>query len=213
METAAVILAGGGSRRMGRDKGALTLGGEAFLDLLARRYRSCADRVYVSVARPGARALPPGAEELPDLRPGQGPLAGLEAAFASTPAERVFLTAVDLPFGEPALARLLLDALGEWDACLLRRAGRPEPLFAAYRRSCLPQVRACLDGGQRAMGALLDRLDCRFLEGRALAGFDLDRALFNANTPEDWTRAERLYAGRGAGALPGGRRGGGTGKI
>ena len=212
METAVVILAGGGSARMGRDKSRLPLGGRPLAEALAERYRPLGEAVYLSVSHPAEPAVP-GAVLLPDLRPGQGPLAGLEAAFASTPAERVFLTAVDLPFGEPALARFLLDALGEWDACLLRRAGRPEPLFAAYRRSCLPQVRACLDGGQRAMGALLDRLDCRFLEGRALAGFDLDRALFNANTPEDWTRAERLYAGRGAGALPGGRRGGGTGKI
>ena len=212
METAVVILAGGGSARMGRDKSRLPLGGRPLAEALAERYRPLGETVYLSVSHPAEPAVP-GAALLPDLRPGQGPLAGLEAAFASTPAELVFLTAVDLPFGEPALARLLLDALGEWDACLLRRAGRPEPLFAAYRRSCLPQVRACLDGGRRAMGALLDRLDCRFLEGRAPAGFDLDRALFNANTPEDWTRAERLYAGRGAGALPGGRRGGGTGKI
>ena len=209
METAVVILAGGGSARMGRDKSRLPLGGRPLAEALAERYRPLGEAVYLSVSHPAEPAVP-GAVLLPDLRPGQGPLAGLEAAFASTPAERVFLTAVDLPFGEPALARLLLDALGEWDACLLRR---PEPLFAAYRRSCLPQVRACLDGGRRAMGALLDRLDCRFLEGRALAGFDLDRALFNANTPEDWARAERLCAGRGAGPLPGGRRDGKTGKI
>lgn len=212
METAVVILAGGGSARMGRDKSRLPLGGRPLAEALAERYRPLGEAVYLSVSHPAEPAVP-GAVLLPDLRPGQGPLAGLEAAFASTPAERVFLTAVDLPFGEPALARLLLDALGEGDACLLRRAGRPEPLFAAYRRSCLPQVRACLDGGRRAMGALLDRLDCRFLEGRALAGFDLDRALFNANTPEDWARAERLCAGRGAGPLPGGRRNGKTGKI
>ena len=116
--------------------------------------------------------------------------------------------------GKSTVGQLLAEKLGEKDACLIRRnSGKQEPLFAAYRRSCLPQVRACLDGGRRAMGALLDRLDCRFLEGRALAGFDLDRALFNANTPEDWARAERLCAGRGAGPLPGGRRGGETGKI
>ena len=213
MKTIAVILTGGMSRRMGRDKGTILFeNGETLIARLVRRYGAEFDGVYVSVNEAG-RFDTAGAPELVDLRPGQGPMAGLETAFARTDADLVFLTAVDLPFGEPALARLLLDALGEWDACLLRRAGRPEPLFAAYRRSCLPQVRACLDGGRRAMGALLDRLDCRFLEGRVPAGFDLDRALFNANTPEDWARAERLCAGRGAGPLPGGRRDGKTGKI
>ena len=185
IQTAVVILAGGRSSRMGRDKRALPLGGRTLAEALAERYRPLGEAVYLSVGTPG-EPVPPGVLPLPDLRPGQGPLAGLEAALASTGAERVFLTAVDLPFGEPALARLLLEGLEGHDACLLSRR---EPLFAAYRRTCLPHVRACLDGGRRAMGALLDRLDCRFLGAE---GFDLERVLVNADTPEDWRRAEEL---------------------
>ena len=182
METAAVVLAGGRSARMGRDKAGLTLDGEDFLARLTARFRERFDRVYVS--GPGG---------LPDLRPGEGPLAGLESAFFHTGAERIFVTAVDLPFADPVLARLLLDGLGERDACLIRRrSGRVEPLFAAYRRTCLPQVQACLEEGRRAMGALLDRLDCRVVEERDLPGFDLDRLLLNVNTPADYRRAEKI---------------------
>ena len=115
------------------------------------------------------------------------------APFSHTGAERIFVTAVDLPFADPVLARLLLDGLGERDACLIRRrSGRVEPLFAAYRRTCLPQVQACLEEGRRAMGALLDRLDCRVVEERDLPGFDLDRLLLNVNTPADYRRAEKI---------------------
>ena len=185
IQTAVVILAGGRSSRMGRDKSRLPIGGRTLAETLAERYQPLGEAVYLSVGTPG-EPEPPGVLPLPDLRPGQGPLAGLEAALASTGAERVFLTAVDLPFGEAALAKLLLEGLEGHDACLLSRR---EPLFAAYRRTCLPHVRACLDGGRRAMGALLDRLDCRLLEAE---GFDLERVLFNANTPEDWRRAEEL---------------------
>ena len=182
METAAVILAGGGSSRMGRDKAGLTLGGEDFCTMLVSRFRREFGKVWVS-----------GVRELPDLRPGQGPLAGLETAFVRTGAERLFVAAVDLPFADPALARLLMDRLGEKDACLIRRRdGRTEPLFAAYRRSCLPHVRACLDQGRRAMGALLDRLDCRIIEEETLPGFDLERILFNVNTPQDYLHAEKI---------------------
>lgn len=182
MEREAVILAGGRSSRMGRDKAGLTLGGEDFLTRLVTRFRGSFDRVWVS-----------GRWELPDLRPGQGPLAGLETAFVRTGAERLFLTAVDLPFGDPALARLLLEKLGEKDACLIRgNGGKPEPLFAAYRRSCLPHIQACLDEGRRAMGALLDRLDCRVVEEGDLPGFDLEHVLFNVNTPEDYRHAEKI---------------------
>lgn len=182
MELAAVILAGGRSSRMGRDKAGLTLDGEAFLTRLVSRFQEAFDRVYVS--GPGG---------LPDLRPGQGPLAGLESAFVRTGAERLFVTAVDLPFADPALARLLADRLGEQDACLFRRRdGRMEPLFAAYRHSCLPHIQACLDQGRRAMGALLDRLDCRLVGADELPGVDLERMLFNVNTPEDYLWAEKI---------------------
>lgn len=192
METAAVILAGGRSRRMGRDKAELALGEDTFLSALVRRYRPLFGRVWVSVSRPGVR-LPAGAAELPDLRPGQGPLAGLESAFGAAGAELVFLTAVDLPFGDPALVRRLMERMGGAEACLIRRKnGRLEPLFALYRASCLPALTACLDRGRRAVGALLDRVDCRLVEEEELPGFDLERVLFNVNTGEDYRRALEL---------------------
>lgn len=182
METAAVILAGGRSSRMGQDKAGLILEGTDFLTRLKARFQTEFGTVWVS-----------GREGLPDLRPGQGPLAGLETAFVRTGAEQIFLTAVDLPFGDPALARLLMDRLEEKDVCLIRRDnGKLEPLFAAYRRSCLPHIQACLDEGRRAVRALLDRLDCRLVEERELESFDLERILFNVNTPADYCLAEKI---------------------
>lgn len=182
MEAAAVILAGGRSSRMGRDKAGLTLGGADFLTRLTSRFQGTFRQVWVS-----------GPEGLPDLRPGQGPLAGLETAFVRTGAERIFFTAVDLPFADPALASLLVEKLGEKDACLIRRnSGKLEPLFAAYSSSCLPHIQTCLNEGRRAMGALLDRLDCRVVDEGELSGFDLEQILFNVNTPEDYSHAEKI---------------------
>ena len=185
--TIAVVLSGGQSRRMGRDKAGLTLEGQSFLDRMTEGLAPLFDQVYVSVDRPGRY---PGRKELPDLRPGQGPLAGLEAAFLRTGAEAVFLTAVDLPFASPDLARRVLAGAGDGDACVIRRRdGGVEPLFALYRRSCLPALTACLNEGRRAVKALLDRVDCLWLEEDDLGGFDLERALWNINTQTDFRRA------------------------
>lgn len=185
--TIAVILSGGQSRRMGRDKAGLTLEGQSFLDRMTEGLAPIFGQVYVSVDRQGRY---PGRKELPDLRPGQGPLAGLEAAFLRTGAEAVFLTAVDLPFASPDLARRVLAGAEDGDACVIRRRdGGVEPLFALYRRSCLPALTACLDEGRRAVKALLDRVDCRWLEEDELGGFDLERALWNINTQTDFRRA------------------------
>ena len=185
--TIGVILSGGQSRRMGRDKGDLRLGEHTLLERMAGGLAPLFDGIYVSVDRPGRY---PGCRELPDLRPGQGPLAGLETAFLRTEAEAVFLAAVDLPFAPPALASRVAAETREGDAVVIRRRdGAPEPLFALYRRSCLPAVSACLDRGSRAMKALLDRVDCRWVEEAGLPGFDLDRALFNVNTRAELRRA------------------------
>lgn len=183
----AVILAGGQSRRMGRDKAELPLAGQSFLDRMAGELSPLFDRVYVSVDRPGRY---PGYQELADLRPGQGPLAGLEAAFLRTGAEEVFLAAVDLPFAGRALAaRVLAEARGGDAWVIRRRDGAAEPLFALYRRSCLETLTGCLDQGRRAVKALLDRVDCRWLEEDELPEFRLDQALWNVNTGADYRRA------------------------
>ncbi len=183
-----VILAGGQSRRMGHDKASLPFGGGTFLTHLVNVYQATFP-VSVSVARRGQFDTA-GAEEIADLVPGQGPLAGLQAAFRQTDADIIFFTATDLPFGSPALAEALLSLLGEHQAAVIRRSdGKIEPLFAAYRRSVLPDAEENLAQGRRALSALLEKLDVRWIDEDELAGFDLNRALDNLNTPEDYHRA------------------------
>ena len=191
MKTIAVILTGGMSRRMGRDKGALILEGETLIARLVRRCGPAFDGVYVSVNQAG-RFNTAGAPELVDLHPGHGPMAGLEAAFAQTDADLVFLTAVDLPFGTPGLARRLAELRGEEDLCYIRRAdGRPEPLFALYTRACQVPLAACLEEGRRSFRALFERVRAREVREEE-DGVPLDRLLMNVTCPEDLERAQAL---------------------
>ena len=187
-DTICVILAGGQSSRMGRDKALLPIAEGTFLSRLIEIYR---DRFPVFVSVGEADRFPhPSAGEITDLRPGMGPLAGLEAAFLKTDADLVFLTATDLPFGTVKLAEFLLERIGDCDACLIRRRdGGLEPAFAVYRRSCLPALQSCLDTGRRSVRGLLEHLSVRYVEEDALPGFDLDRMLMNVNTPENYAKA------------------------
>lgn len=190
MKTICVILSGGKSSRMGRNKAELPLGGETFLQRLVRQY-SPAFPVYVSVARPGQYDTF-GAGELVDLHPGIGPLAGLEAAFLETDADLVFLTATDLPFGTLALAEKLLALRGDADACVIRRTdGKPEPAFGVYSRNCLPALEQCLKENRRAFRGLLDRVEVRWAEEAELPEFSLSRLLQNVNTPEEYEKAAK----------------------
>ena len=155
---------------------------------LIETYRARFD-VAVSVREAGQFDTA-GAPELLDLHPGQGPLAGLEAAFRQTEAEVVFLTATDLPFGDAGLAEELLRRLGDAEACVLRRReGKIEPLFGVYRRGCLPAVERCLKEGRRSCRGLLDQIRVRWVEEDEISNWDLEQVLQNVNTPEEYQRA------------------------
>lgn len=159
---AAVILAGGASRRMGRDKATLPYDGttlvERMVDILKPR---CAP-VFV-IAAPG-QALPTlDAEVLRDEVRGVGPLLatarGLRAA-AEAGSELAFVSAVDMPLLSVDLldqltgpaVRLRADVVLPWD-------GRDHYLAGVYRTSLAPKAAELVAVGERSMRSLVERVD------------------------------------------------------
>ena len=132
---------------------------------------------------------------------GGGPLVGLETALLATDADAVLLVGGDMPALHPAALGLVLAARSSAEAVVPRVAGRCEPLHARYGQRVLPRVRALLDGGRRALMALLDELDVEYVEEEGLRAADPSGlTLANVNTPEDLARIERCLC-----SLPGAR--------
>lgn len=180
-----VILTGGGSRRMGRDKAMLPIGGKTMLQHLIDKY-SALGPVAVSVNRAGRFPFT-GAMELVDRYPDMGPLNGIVSAFEDTEEDTVFMTGTDLPFGDTALVERLSGLMGDADACIMRRGKKGfEPLFAIYRRSCGEKASECLAAGEKSIRSLLEAVSVRYVEPDELPGFDLDRILMNVNTAEEY---------------------------
>jgi molybdopterin-guanine dinucleotide biosynthesis protein A len=191
-----VILAGGQSRRMGRDKLSLEVGGLALIEHV--RNALAADCQEILVVG-GETIRLEGARRVPDERAGrQGPLAGIEAGLAASKHDHVFVAAGDMPFLSPGLVGYVLERLGRGDAVAVipRHGGRSHPLCGAYVRALLPRVSAALDGGARAVGEFLDglgRVEHVEVELRRFGRPDL--LLMNVNSPGDLERARR-EAGR-----------------
>ena len=181
-----VILTGGASRRMGRDKALLPIGGRTMLQYLIDKYSASLGPVAVSVNTPGRFPFE-GAIELVDRYPGMGPLNGIVSAFEETEAESIFMTGTDLPFGEPKLVKRLYELMGDAEACIMRRGEKGfEPLFAIYRRSCGEKAAACLAGGRKSIIGLLESVNVRYVEPEELSDFELGRILMNVNTVEEY---------------------------
>lgn len=183
---AAVLLAGGASRRMGRDKATLPFSGpngpttmvEHVVSLLRPR---CAP-VFV-VAAPGQPLPALQADVLRDEVRGVGPLLatgrGLRAA-ADAGLELAFVCAVDMPFISAELidelagraAGLGVDVVVPWD-------GRDHYLAGVYRTALAERVDALVAAGERSMRALVDTVDTQRIV------MPEQRSLTNVNTAAD----------------------------
>lgn len=182
-----VILAGGSSRRMGRDKAMLPYEGTTLLQYLINKYRTLGS-VMVSVNYAGKYAFE-GAIEIVDRYPDCGPLNGLVSVFDYTDEDSVFLTAVDLPYGDPTLAKQMELLRGEADICALRRGKKGvEPLFAVYSRLCGIAAEKCLESGKKSVFQIMEQFNVRYIDPEEVAEFDLEHIMTNVNTPEEFQK-------------------------
>lgn len=166
---------------MGTDKALLELEGEALLERAARRVEAAAGCVAV-VGDPDRYGRFPW-PVVPDTRPGEGPLAGIEAALASPYAALWnLIVACDMPHLEPALlARLLAEARRRQPDCVAAYSSRGiEPLCAVYARSFLAVARRALDAGERKVRDAFEGLQVVHVWA------ENEAAVTNVNTPAEW---------------------------
>lgn len=185
-DVTALVLAGGKSSRMGCDKLLLELNGLTMLEGACAFARTLTDKVLVAAgSKTHFNALPEGCRAVYDETPGLGPLGGLCAGLGAAETEYVLVFAGDMPNLSPEAAAQLYAAIGSADICLFQKDGRPEPLFALYRRRVLPAAQIALKSGQLQLAALIGSLDARILD------WDTDTLFTNLNTPEDYESACR----------------------
>lgn len=183
-----VVLAGGQSRRMGRDKALLQVNGETLLARTVRLVATATHGVLV-VGRTAGEMPTPDVRAVRDDEPGRGPLGGIATALRTIRTERAFVVGCDMPLLQPVLIRFLVALDHDWDAVVPRTLYGPEPLHAVYARSCLPIVETCLREGERSVTALLAHVRTRYVEPAEWSPYDPEGLSFlNANTPDEWRR-------------------------
>ncbi|MBE9042831.1 molybdenum cofactor guanylyltransferase [Pleurocapsales cyanobacterium LEGE 10410] len=189
-EVTAIILAGGESSRMGKDKALLTIGNDTLLSRICLVAKECTNRVYVVTPwiEKYQNVLPSNCQlvrEKPimDCR-SNTPTIGFAQGLRLVETEWVLLLACDLPRLSssqvkqwlPALATVLPTEI----ALLPRNSQGWEPLCGFYRQSCLSLLETYIKDGGRSFQSWLAKYPVKELPLS-------DRTcLFNCNTPEDW---------------------------
>ena len=181
---AAVLLAGGQSRRMGRDKALLPLPDgrllwERQLDVL----ESLGPK-EMFISGPPREGFPKDVPLLSDEHPGLGPLSGIAAALEAMTSPLLMVLAIDLPAMSAPFLRALLASSREEMGVVPRHddpRGYYEPLAAVYPRDCLEVTQEKLRAGELALQGFIQTAS-PFLQTHLIT--TQERALFvNWNEP------------------------------
>lgn len=188
------ILAGGQSRRMGRDKALLPWSSPhprerqqsqpLLVHMLTIARAAGADRIVVSGAPEKYGAFAPC---IPDQFPGAGPLGGIASILRALPGPPVLALACDMPLMLPEFLRWLWARAqpGHWTVPCTA-PDRPEPLCAVYASELLPFMDAALAAGDYKIARALAAAPQTCLTPAALTAAGFDLAIFrNCNTPAD----------------------------
>ena len=199
MEVNTIILAGGKSVRLGRDKIVEKLGTKSLLEQVVSRVQSLSKRIIVVTANErnfSELTDRPDITVVSDIIPGQGALGGVYTGLITSDTRYNLALAADMPFLNESLLRYLIEVSDGYDFILPHFDDLYEPLHAVYSRDCIPAIETLFQQHEKAIVKLFPYVKVRFLDAAEIDRFDPRHlSFFNINTPEDLERAKEIAGG------------------
>ncbi len=201
MKNSAIILAGGFSKRFGRDKGLIELARKPLVLHVVDKTSAIVDEIVVVVSsniqrKKFQRFLNHRASVIVDEQNAQSPLVGALTGFGHVQGNYSLLLPCDTPFVSAQVAQLLLDlCVGKSAAVPRWPNGYVEPLQATYHaKSAYKATKIALEEGKFNLRSMLAHLSgIRYISTTVLKTLDPRlMTFFNINMPEDLKKAEYI---------------------
>jgi molybdenum cofactor guanylyltransferase len=157
-QLSAVLLAGGESRRMGRDKAEILFHGEPLWSVQIGLLRALKPFELLVSARKDPSWRPPDACFVPDASPSRGPLGGLAASLGQMRGTHLLALAIDMPFMTHECLLSICREIEPSRGVLPMIGSRAEPLAAIYPREALPDFEAAMCGNDYSLQRLTRQL-------------------------------------------------------
>ncbi|TGB04588.1 molybdenum cofactor guanylyltransferase [Halobacillus salinus] len=189
MTPAGLILAGGGSTRMGQDKAGLPLGDKTVLRLIYEQLNKVTSHVVVN-----SNVERNGYENVSDVIQDGGPLAGIHAGLLHTEADWLVVSACDTPFISKEVYEVLLQSKGpNTQVVVPYYQGRHQPTSAIFHQSCLAPLERILQEGERKVSRLFDEVQVQpVVRYGSVPAPILEEHFFNMNTLQDYEEAKQM---------------------
>lgn len=195
MKIAAVILAGGKNRRLGRTKALEITDGKSLIERVVERLKPLTDEILVVTSRERLGLPFAGkAEILADLYPDKGPLGGICTGLLGSRSSRCLVVACDMPFLNTRLLGYMVKLSRDFDAVVPELGeGKLEPLHAIYSKNCLSGMKLQLEAGKPEAYSFFNMVRVRYVDRAERQRFDPELlSFFNVNCQSDLEQAAAL---------------------
>lgn len=179
-----IVLAGGKSLRMGRDKAYVEMGGKTMLEKVLHNLEPICDEIIIIANTPLKISTP--YKVYKDIFENCGPLGGIHAGLEKSSFTDNIILSCDAPFVHPDVLEYLLENTDAKKCAVYRRAEKIYPFPGYYSRECLPLVTQFLENKRLILKELVLSLKPHILEIENLKEQRIFvNSLININTPED----------------------------
>jgi molybdopterin-guanine dinucleotide biosynthesis protein A len=200
LDVNSIVLAGGKSVRLGRNKLLEKVGTQNLLERVITRLKYFNNQIYVVVAE--SSILPDlkkysSVKVIKDIIPGKGSLGGLYSGLTESDSPYNLAVACDMPFLNLKLFKHMIGLAEDYDAVIPLINDKAEPLHAVYSRNCLPAMRKLIEQNRLSISELFPMIKTYYLSTGDVEELDpRHMSFFNINNEED-LRAGRELAEKG----------------
>ena len=188
-----VVLAGGLSRRLGRDKAFEPIGNLPLIQrVLSQVSQISRDTIVVANDKKRETQLLglDGISISIDKYPDTGSLGGIFTGIHASTTDWTFVVACDMPFLNIKLIRYIMSLKEGYDAVVPVIDGRPEPIHSIYSKDCLAHIEEKITNNELKITGFFDKISVRYVNESAINEFDPDHLSFlNVNNEEDLEKA------------------------
>jgi len=190
-----IILAGGKSSRLGRNKALQIIDGKSLIQRVVDRVGVLSTEIIIVTA--SGEAIPCHStveiRTVADICPGRGPLVGIYSGLISSSSSRAVAVGCDTPFLSVNLLKYMTQICSVYDVIVPRIKNKLEPLCAVYSKNCSVPIQKLLEQDELRIDKLFGMVKVQYVEEDEINRFDPEHlSFFNINNQADLESARKL---------------------